>query len=133
MPSSAWDLLGNSFAIVLFFGPAFFLTLRYLKGPRFPWWLLIGLSLVIGWACTIGASYSTSMELSNEIRDYEERGENVPEQLMEDWASDAHAMFALMFGWAFAAFNLCLWLIVYAIIIGILKLIRKTASTRAKA
>ena len=83
------------------------------------WWLLIGLSVVIGWACTIGASFATTQELSVEIKEYESRHEPVPDQLMEDWASDAHRVFALFFGWAFAGLILTPWLIVYGIAIGI--------------
>lgn len=126
MTSSGWNILGNLFAIVLFIGPGTLLLARFLKGTRFPWWIVIGMALTLGWASTIGASYCTTNELSVQMNEYESHNEPIPDDLMEDWASDAHTVFALFFGWAFAGVVLIPWLIIYAIAQGVRKLLRRT-------
>jgi hypothetical protein len=84
------------------------------------------MALTLGWASTIGASYCTTNELSVQMNEYESHNEPIPDDLMEDWASDAHTVFALFFGWAFAGIVLFPWLIIYAIAQGVRKLLRRT-------
>jgi hypothetical protein len=132
LTSSGWNVLGNLFTLVLFIGPGTLLLARFLKGSRFPWWIVMGLALSLGWISTIGTSYCTTNELSAQINEYESRSEPIPDELMEDWASDAHVVFALFFGWAFAGIVLCPWLIIYAIAHGIRKLLGRTGTIEAE-
>ena len=123
-----WNLIGNLFVALLFFGPGLLLLVRFLKGKRFPWWLAIGLSVLLVWGSTFGASISTTKDLTAQIESYEARGLAPPEELLEDWASDAHGVFALLLGWAFSIPVLAFWLLVYGIAHGIRGWIRKRRS-----
>tara|TARA_R110000850_G_scaffold108742_3_gene221245 strand:+ start:761 stop:1147 length:387 start_codon:yes stop_codon:yes gene_type:complete len=116
-----WKFLGTLLAVILLVGPGALLLIRFFRGRRFPWWILILLSIVIGWGVMIGASLCTTKDLAIQMEAYESRGDPVPDELMDDWASDAHGAFAVVLGWAVSAFILGLWLIVY----GIAHLIRK--------
>ncbi|MFT4689975.1 MAG: hypothetical protein ACJASX_002164 [Limisphaerales bacterium] len=126
-----WNLLGNFFATVFFVGPGILLSIRFFKGPRFPWWLAVVLSLLIGWGCLIGASVCTTKDLTSQMQAFENRGEPVPDQLMEDWASDAPGAFAVVLGWAFSVFFLGLWSVVYALAHLLRKAVRRSGGGEA--
>lgn len=121
LTSATWNTFGTVCAIALWLCPGILLLLRYQKSTKFSWWLVIIMALVIGWVLTIGTSFSTTNALSAQIREYEASAKPVPDQLMKDWAGDAHVVFALFFGWAFAAIIFIPWLILYGIMQGMRK------------
>lgn len=119
-----WQLIGQLLLCLILLGPGLLLLVRFLKGRRFPWWQVIGGTILLVWVCVFGSSISTSKDLTAQIQSYEARGLAPPDELLEERASDAHGVFALFLGWAFAIPLLAFWLILYAIAHGIRRLVQ---------
>ncbi|MDG1892989.1 MAG: hypothetical protein P8L18_16925 [Verrucomicrobiota bacterium] len=126
MGNPAWNFMGSLFVATLLTVPGALLLARFVGKPRIPWWLIVFLSVLMGWGSTIGASFCKTKALSTEIKAYEARGEQIPEALLETWASDAHAMGALFLGWALASCILCPWILLYGLTQGLRNAYRKS-------
>ena len=106
----------NGFLLALFgtvFGglPPLLLVLRFLSG-RPPWWKIVILILIVGWASWFGASVFYFENLGDRI----EGMENPPPELLERWSNDGGPMvFALLFGWVAAAAYTLPWLLLFVL------------------
>jgi len=82
-----------------------------------PWWMLICLSALLGWALSNLAAYFYYRHLDDLLA--ATGGVDVaPEELVDAWQSDgAKRTFALLFGWLYGLIYLAPWLAIYFVVI----------------
>ena len=98
MPMSNQFLSDTAFFVFCAATPLL-LGIRFVWPKWMPWLLLLALALIISWGAVIAANYFYFESLTDQINQYESRGEDPPKELRERWASDASSVGVLFFGW----------------------------------
>lgn len=114
-----WGVLKDVFLWGLLLGPGVLLGWRFFGRRRIGWPWVLALSLLLGWASVVALAWSHREELTWAIESFEARGEDVSDNLMTAWASDASSVFAVYFGWVPVLPVLGAWLIVFALARGV--------------
>lgn len=107
------------------------LAVRFSWPKRMPWWLLLCLSALFGWALSNLAVLFYYRHLDHRL--VAAGGVNfAPQELVDVWQSDgAKRVFAFFFGWLYGLIYLAPWLAIYAVIASSRKVIAKRSSTAA--
>ena len=114
MPMSNQFLSDTAFFVFCAATPLL-LGIRFVWPKWMPWLILLALALIVSWGAVIAANYFYFEFLTDQINQYESRGEDPPKELRERWASDASGVGALFFGWTYFVVYFLPWLGVYAL------------------
>jgi hypothetical protein len=93
------------------------LGVRLVWRKGMPWWMLLCLSALLGWALSNLAVYFYYRHL-DDLLAAAGGGNTAPQELMDTWQSDgAKQVFAFLCGWLYGLFYLTPWLAIYCVVV----------------
>src|SRR5262249_2228593 len=107
------------------------LGVRLVWPKGMPWWVLICLSALLGWALSNLAAYFYYRHL-DDLLAAAGGVDGAPQELVENWQSDgAKRAFAVLFGWLYGLIYLTPWLAIYFVVIATRNALAKRKATIA--